>query len=274
MTIVRLKGGLGNQMFQYATGYAAAKLAGQELFLDLSSYESQAAKDTHRQFELSQFDISYTKPTNYKESDISKLMRRIRNKIFPRNPYAYHPNDLKSRILDGFFQNERYFLSIREFILKEFSLREPGKKLTETLEFIRSTPSVSMHIRRGDYVSNPHANAYHGVLTLEYFNKAYTHVVSRIGSDFTLFIFTDDVEWTRRNIKFHPRTFILSNQGFDAAEEITLMSACSHNIISNSSFSWWGAWLNTNPDKIVVGPEHWTATRDLTNIMPPTWIRI
>jgi hypothetical protein len=99
-------------------------------------------------------------------------------------------------------------------------------------------------------------------------------MVSKIGKDFTLFICTDDIEWTKKNITFHPNTFVLSDQGFTPAVELVLMSSCQHNIIANSTFSWWSAWLNTNPSKIVVAPHSWTATKIESDIIPPTWKKI
>jgi hypothetical protein len=202
------------------------------------------------------------------------LFKKVRNKILPPNPYAFNSAIFNRRTVDGFFQNERYFLGIRNTILDEFTLKSQSQKFKETQVFIAGIKSVSMHIRRGDYVSNPYASAYHGTLDLDYFKRAYDFIISKIGTDFTLFIFTDDIEWTQKNITFHPNTFILSNQGFSPAEEIILMSSCQHNIIANSTFSWWGAWLNQNPTKIVVAPRSWTATKVEVDIIPPTWKKI
>lgn len=272
--IVKLRGGLGNQMFQYAAGYAAARRQGKELFLDLSAYENQFSKDEPRAFELDAFNLSFARVARRRNTVVSMFLRRAVNKLFPANPYAFKSHVFSYKILDGYYQNERYFLHIREHILREFALRAESGIFSETKKFIRSGTGVSLHVRRGDYMRNQYAHSYHGVLGLTYYQKAYEHLVSRIGSDFVLFIFTDDVEWAKENLSFHKNTFILSGQGFNSAEELTLMSHCAHNIIANSTFSWWGAWLNQHPNKIVIAPKRWTAKNDSSDIIPLTWTKI
>ena len=274
MTIVKLKGGLGNQMFQYAAGLAVAIHNEDSLLLDISNYKNQSIKDTPRSYELSAFTISYSQTTLIKENPVIALIKKIKNKISPPNPYTFDASVFASYILDGVFQNELYFADIREQILKEFTLRVESDKVQETKKYIKSITSVSIHIRRGDYVSNVHANAYHGILPVTYYKNAYQEIVKQIGSNFTLFVFTDDVEWANKNIKFHPQTFMMSTHSFGNAEELTLMSYCNHNIISNSSFSWWAAWLNQNPNKIVIAPQQWTAKNIENDIIPKTWKKI
>lgn len=272
--IVRLKGGLGNQMFQYATGMAVAKRNGVNLILDLSSYENQSDKDTHRTFELEAFALSHTDTTLRPASLIERLTRKVLGKLFPVDPYGFDRSVFSTSVLDGFYQNERYFLGIREFILKEFTLKDESAQFKETVAFIHTRPSVSLHVRRGDYVFNQFASSFHGAMGIEYFKKAYDAITSRIGMDFNLFIFTDDINWAEKNITMHPKTYILSGNGFAPAEELILMSKCTHNIISNSTFSWWGAWLNQHTDKIVIAPRQWTTDRQNPGILPSTWTKI
>lgn len=274
MTTIKLKGGLGNQMFQYATGLAVAIHNNDKLALDVSYYENQSSKDTPRNFELSIFNISTSSFKNITPSKTTLLINKIRDKLFPNNPYAFDPKIFSSNNLEGAFQNETYFIDIKDQILKEFTLKKESEKFIETRKYIKSIPSVSIHIRRGDYVSNPQAHMYHGVQTFEYYKKAYDHIVNTIGLNFTLFIFTDDIEWTRENITFHTNTHIISEHNFSSAEELLLMSYCSHNIISNSSFSWWSAWLNQNPQKIVIAPQQWTAKNIQSDIIPKSWKKI
>lgn len=274
MTTIKLKGGLGNQMFQYATGLAVAIHNDKELALDISHYKNQSSKDTSRTFDLLVFNISTSKFADIAPSKITQLITKIKNKLFPHNPYTFDPSVFSSNNLEGAFQNETYFIDIREKIIKEFTLKDESIKFVETKKYIKSIPSVSIHIRRGDYVSNLYANTYHGVQPFSYYKKAYDTILDNIGVDFTLFIFTDDVEWAQKNITFHANTYIISTHGFSPAEELLLMSYCSHNIIANSSFSWWGAWLNQNPDKIVIAPQQWTAKNIQSDIIPKSWKKI
>jgi hypothetical protein len=274
MITIKLKGGLGNQMFQYATGLAVAIHNNDTLALDISHYKNQSPKDTPRFFELPTFNISASKFADITPSKTTLLITKIKNKLFPNNPYTFDPKVFSSNNLEGAFQNETYFIDIRDQILKEFTLKKESEKFIETKKYIKSIPSVSIHVRRGDYVSNPHAHMYHGVQSSEYYKKAYDQIVETVGLNFTLFIFTDDVEWAQKNITFHTNTYIISTHGFSPTEELLLMSYCSHNIIANSSFSWWGAWLNQNPQKIVIAPQQWTAKNIQSDIIPKSWKKI
>lgn len=274
MTIVKLKGGLGNQMFQYATGLAVALHNEDLLFLDTSYLNNQPTKDTPRSFELSSFNISFNQMATAKTNPVVELFNKVKNKISPKDPYAFDSSVFASYILDGAFQNETYFIDIRDRILKEFELKVETDKFKETKNYIKSIRSVSMHIRRGDYVSNPHANAYHGVLPVSYYKNAYDAMTKEIGPDFTLFIFTDDVAWSEKNINFQRKTHMMSAHSFSSAEELVLMSNCSHNIISNSSFSWWAAWLNKNDNKVVIAPQQWTAKNSESDIIPKSWKKV
>ncbi len=135
---------------------------------------------------------------------------------------------------------------------------------------------VSIHIRRGDYVTNTSANDFHGLCSLEYYSAGIEYVLSRV-PDATLDVFSDDIEWARLNIRIPaPTIFIDHNQGRSSWEDMRLMSRCQHHIIANSSFSWWGAWLNPSPDKIVIAPSKWFADSSILtdDIVPSTWIRI
>lgn len=274
MTIVRLNGGLGNQMFQYAVGVAAAKLAQRELYLDLSAFDRQPEKDTPRQFGLMAFNISHTQRRDHIDLPGARFLRRAIGKLFPSDPYRFYPRMLHREFLDGYFQNERYFLGIKDALHKEYELRQVSARFSRELEAMREANGLSVHVRRGDYISNSYARSFHGVLDIAYFERAYRCVVERVGRNVPVFVFTDDVEWARSSIDFPTDVCIASGQGFSDAEELVLMSACAHHIISNSSFSWWGAWLNRRIEKTVVGPRQWTLKRSASGIMPPSWIAI
>ena len=127
--------------------------------------------------------------------------------------------------------------------------------------------SVALHVRRGDYVTNKSTNSFHGTCTVEYYQKAVDELTKRIGS-ISLFMFSDDIEWVRQNLKFPIPTTYVEHADMPDYERMILMSHCEHNIIANSSFSWWGAWLNQNPEKIVIAPERWFNGNEKNNVVP------
>lgn len=274
MIKIKLTGGLGNQMFQYAIGLAVAIKNDTSLVLDVSHYKAQSSKDTPRDFGLSVLNISQREISEISESVVTKIVKKIKNRIFPVNPYSFYPKVFSSKNLEGVFQNEKYFIEIRDILLKEYTLTTESEKFKESKKYIKNIESVALHIRRGDYVTNPLANAYHRVLDLTYFKTAYEEIVTKIGKDFTLLIYTDDIQWAEQNITFHDQTQVMSKLAFGPSEEILLMSYSNHIIISNSSYSWWSAWLNQNPNKIVISPHKWTAKNVECDIIPSTWIKI
>lgn len=287
MIITHLKGGLGNQMFQYACGYALAKEHKSINKLDISYYSSIPSEHTKREFELSQFNISSPiatdidiKKTRGSENYLSNLGHDLSSKfhsiftgIYPIKKYLGY----KNIYLDGYFQSEKFFKKYREDIFKEFAL----KKELETEEFkiiskriIKEKNTISMHIRRGDYVTDSKTAKHHGILDIEYYQKAFK--LLNVSKPY-IYIFSDDIDWVKKNFTFLPRnTYFTSKHKFTSAQEIVLMSLCKHNIIANSSFSWWGAWLNQNKKKVVIAPEKWTQSLLFINteITPKDWYRI
>ena len=177
----------------------------------------------------------------------------------------------------GFFQNEKYFINVREQLLKDFELTEDlNRQNLEMLEKIKNTESVSVHFRRGDYTKTRLASVF-GCCGENYYKNAIKIVAEKLSNKPTLFIFSDDIEWVKNNIKFDYETvFVDINSGKQGYFDLVLMKNCKHNIIANSSFSWWGAWLNENPNKIVVAPEPWICTRTVDNDfenVPDSWIK-
>jgi hypothetical protein len=141
------------------------------------------------------------------------------------------------------------------------------------LKRVSSNNSVSVHIRRGDYVSNPHASKFHGTKGLDYYEKAVERIAETVKNP-ELFVISDDIEWCKENLRLpYKTTHIDGNAGF---EDMHIMSHCAHNIIANSSFSWWAAWLNTNPDKVVIAPKKWFNDESINteDVVPKTWIRL
>jgi Glycosyl transferase family 11 len=132
-----------------------------------------------------------------------------------------------------------------------------------------------LHIRRGDYVQNPKASAVHGTSTLDYYSEAIQLMIGEVGMPH-VFIFSDDIDWVKGNLIIpSPHTFVCQNIGADSYRDMQLMSLCKHNIIANSSFSWWGAWLNPNPEKIVIAPKQWFVNANNTvDLLPSTWITL
>lgn len=309
MIIINLKGGLGNQMFQYATGRSLVNKNDAELFLDKTGLEKTAYSDTPRAYELGNFNIienfvdeNKLKKVKYPYGTISKGFRFINARILKKNNLDYHPEFLKNLAkkfraqknvyLDGFFQSEKNFsdvdLEVRETLLKEFTLKE--EEISNTFRemsgriFIEDN-SVSIHIRRGDYVENTDTNKYHGTCSLSYYKEAIKIMkdkVEKIDEEKTLtlpirfYIFSDDIEWVKENLEITDNKQFVSDKKLSYQEELILMSKCKHNIIANSSFSWWGAWLNQNSDKIVIAPTPWVDKKHNPhkNITPESWLCI
>ncbi len=290
MIISHLIGGLGNQMFQYAAGRALSIARGQALKLDISSFDNY---HLHHGFELQRvFDCPIEVAV---KTDIHRilgwqsysLIRRIvsrpgwamlRIKEFVIEPHIHFwvgINNVPSECyLMGYWQTENYFLLEAERIRKDFSFRQPMDDRNVGLaDQINHVNAVSVHVRRGDYISNPKFNAAHGVCTLNYYLASIRYIAERIQRPH-FFIFSDDIEWVKLNLKIDfPHQYVDHNHGVESYNDMRLMSLCKHNIIANSSFSWWGAWLNASNDKIVVAPSQWFINQKNTqDILPRDWI--
>lgn len=272
--IVKLNGGLGNQMFQYAFALSLKEKTDAQILFDFS-YFDEIVKDENvviRPFELSVFNtdckkaskedlakIEYSKPL--KNIVTQKSAYKFDKKLFSPDKYYYN----------GYFQNEKYFNDVRENLLKAFSLKEPIDAKNQTvLDSILQTNSVSIHVRRGDYVTLESANKFHGTCSLKYYGKAIKHIAKKV-KNLHFFLFSDDIEWVIENLKIeYPFTAVDFNQD-KGWLDLNLMKHCKCNILANSSFSWWGAWLNENPNKIIVAPKHWIAGHEKCDIVPRGW---
>lgn len=283
MIIINLKGGLGNQMFQYAFGRAFSVKNDVEMKLDVSGYPRQSL----RIYCLSAFNIKENIATDseicehkYPLGIISKGWRFFKQRILREFSKDYQPELLDYRdryYFDGFFQSEKYFLSIREILLREFTLIKdlsPEAKAVVAMIEEASMP-VSLHIRRGDYASVPTTRKIHDVCGPDYYQKA-AETIANGFPEAKFFIFSDDIPWVKENISLPYPVVYVSAPNISDYEELHLMSLCTHHIIANSSFSWWGAWLDPNPDKIVIAPKKWTniVPDDHPNIIPESWTRI
>lgn len=294
MIVVKLIGGLGNQMFQYAAGRALAQQHQTELLLDVSWLNKDTkGQYTKRFFELEAFNIHAGIATEslvekFGINKANKITRTLQRK-FPQlftwlyaaeSGYGYQPqfgNYGRNTYLEGFWQSELYFKSIRPILLQEFSLKAGlPDVLLQLANMMNMSESVSLHVRRGDYVSNQQINTHHGVLDTAYYQKALLEL-EHSRSLATIYVFSDDIAWCKQHLKLDTKAhihFVEFDKHVAASQELILMSCCRHNIIANSSFSWWGAWLNQNPEKIVIAPQKWFQSVKNPDIYPQGWIII
>ena len=291
MIIVELKGGLGNQMFQYAFGYAHAKRLGVELALEISDKTLQI----HNGFELNRvFNIKDRIAT---QKDMRAVLGLVSNKLIVKTSkylslnkffssrlveeqhYHFAPNMLTisdNSFVCGYWQSEQYFLEIKNEIRTIFKFKKSLTKQNIAIsKIIDRSNSVSLHVRRNDYANNPKINATHGLCGLDYYQAAIEYIKERISLPYFI-IFSDDIAWVKEHLKINdPHQYVDFNIGVESHNDMHLMSLCKHHIIANSSFSWWGAWLNPNTEKIVLAPKIWFANQTNTDdLIPQQWIRM
>lgn len=289
MIIVRLNGGLGNQLFQYAAGRSLAIKNNDTLQLDVSGYHKQLSqKQIYRNLDITDFMITALEASSEDISriknpfgSVSKILRGIEQKIFSRYYVDWHPEVLNQSgdiYLDGYFQTEKYFQDHKEIILNELTLiPELSKDIQSYVNNIESKNcKISLHIRRGDYVENIRASKNHLVCDIGYYQRAIAYMKNKF-PELHLFIFSDDPRWVRENLMTTvPLTFVSADKAdrnaLRPSQELTLMSKCNHHILSNSSFSWWGAYLNGSIDKVVLAPNVWNkGPIPQPNILPMGW---
>lgn len=290
--IVNIIGGLGNQMFQYAAGRALALERGIPLRLDISGFANYGL---HQGFELQRVFACPAEIAGAQEIkeilgwQSSLLMRRLLAKpamsLFRHpglvvEPHFHYWQGIKEVPADsyliGYWQSERYFRDAAQTIRDDFTFRIPMSSRNAALaEQIRQANAVSLHVRRGDYVKNLKTAATHGLCSLDYYRAAIRYIAERADHP-TFFVFSDDMPWVREHLNIeYPCIYVDHNQGAESHNDMRLMSLCDHHIIANSSFSWWGAWLNPKADKMVVAPERWFANQtDVRDLLPPNWVRL
>lgn len=250
MIVIKLKGGLGNQMFQYSFGRTLSFKRKEILKLDKSllqwSIRQKIIGTTVREYELGEFNI---------KTELTK--------------------DKGDSFLEGFWQSEEYFKDMRRILLKDFTLKKETNNFLKLKRLVTKTNSVSIHFRRGDYVKRAVTGKYHGILNLDYYRRAIELIEKKIKNPH-FFVFSDDILWVKENFRIkQPITFISGSGKLTNPEELILMACCRHNIIANSSFSWWGAWLNRNRHKIVLAPKRWfKKKRTESGIVPQAWIKV
>ena len=289
MIIMRLTGGLGNQMFQYAFGRQLAHRHKTELKLDASIYSDQVANVPRRTYDLGIFNISgqiahEDEIRRFASWSRNKYVDKLLNRVIGLKPsHIREPHYHFSRAamdapdnvyVSGYWQSERYFQDAETQLRDEFTFHDPMcPNAGPIYDAITSTESVCVHVRRGDFVTNP-LNGLHG----EEYYSAGAKIVARTNRDLSFFVFSDEIEWCRENLRFDGRTtFVDDDFGpMKFRDDLRLMSRCKHFIIANSSFSWWAVWLNRNPQRVVVAPTEWVTDKslDTRDLYPANWIRI
>ena len=294
MIVAKLQGGHSNQLVQYATARSLAERRKAGVHLDPGWFASIADGDTKRIYELEAYrfeqrllepaDISVADADQRASTGLRRFSRRPRKPVLRRyrqRGHRFDPHVLElpdDTYLEGWWQDERYFSEIRPILLDELELRDPpSERDAGRLREIGEQVSVSLHVRRGDYVTNPAARTFHGVLDSSYYEAALERLVDVTDErDLKVFVFSDDIEWCRKVLRLvHPTVFI--DSGNSGAADMRLMRSCRHHVVANSSFSWWGAWLSDHPAKVVVAPERWFADPEAnaeTEVVPKSWLRI
>ncbi len=289
MVITAITSGLGNQLFQYAMGRQLALQNRTSLWFDLRYYHQTYETDTVRHFKLDRFCIDYqaldTSPYRY----IRKASRLLPGyslpgliKTYSEPHFHFDPTAKQLRapyiVLNGYWQTEQYFADCAEQIRGELQFRrQPGPRFARYKQAIAASQTpVSLHIRRGDYVTHTDFSQSFGFVGLAYYDRAINALKARVPAP-KLFVFSDDPDWVRQHLTVDlPHEFVV-NEGDDAeVDDLELMSLCRHHIIANSSFSWWGAWLNPNPDKVIIAPKIWFRDKpfDTSDLTPKNWLRL
>ncbi|ROT07338.1 alpha-1,2-fucosyltransferase [Lepagella muris] len=288
MKIVRILGGLGNQMFQYAFALALSKFYSEDIKIDPKAFIGYPLHDGYLLNDI--FNISLEEASvknickvnypifHYKIWQISKHILPKHHKVyFEKEDMVFDKNVFelsKKCYLDGYWQSEKYFSLYKDAIYRDFTfpiLDEKNAALVK--EFIKSK-TVSIHVRRGDYLNHP---LFKDLSDLNYYKRAIEYLDSNTKTE-TYLIFSNDIVWCKENItnllNGKKIIFVDWNKGKDSFRDMQLMSLCNHNVVANSSFSWWGAWLNRHEDKIVIAPRKWMNVDRELDIIPQSWIKV
>ena len=285
MKIIKIKSGLGNQMFQYAFAKTWQTLTDDKVLLDISHFKLE---NLHNGFELANlFDIDIDIASENEVKKIATIpdsfLNRIRRKFLTKpTHYIENENLIDKNVFtykgdhyfEGYWQNEKYFEPIKQNISSIFTFKKPLNEKTAETEKLITSKTASIHIRRGDYLLK--MNSFLNVCDAAYYVKALSILQNKAEID-RIIVFSDDSQWCRENLDFGniPAIYADWNKASDSWQDMYLMSRCMYNIIPNSSFSWWAAYLNPNPTKIVIAPEIWKKTAGNTKKeLPENWIKI
>lgn len=291
MIIAHLIGGLGNQMFQYACALGMAHRQRCPLKVDVAAFAGYGL----RRYALDKLGITASVAG---AEEVRRLRRRARveallpehvrryvpvrrHTVLREHSFAFDSRVLEARgdvLLEGYWQSERYFADIAAVVRSEFRLPPAPALVHADLEAqIGAVNAVSVHVRRGDYASDPETRRmYGGCCSADYYARAVAEIARAVPSP-RFFVFSDDPAWVKDNLRLGHPTTVVEQHGADAdCADLRLMSLCRHHIIANSSFSWWGAWLDANPDKVVIAPRRWFEADniDTRDLLPRDWIRV
>lgn len=277
-------------MFQYAAGRSISLDVDRDLMLNINAYRNY---NLHNGYELDKVFNITPKIASISQVDsvlgiwknryLSYALKRAvqfglpsPNHIIQEKSFRYDrrvEKIISDVYLDGYWQSEKYFLrnasQIRNDFEFRFNLSDSELAIRQSLLNVNS---ISLHIRRGDYVSNHDVAKKHGLCSLDYYYSAIELIRSRVPKP-SLFVFSDDLDWARQNIKTSlPISFVANNKGKESYKDMYFMSQCKHNITANSSFSWWGAWLNASPNKLVICPKRWFLDNsNVSDLIPNNW---
>ena len=278
MRLIKMIGGLGNQMFIYAF-YLQMRKRFSDTRIDLSDMRHSHAHNGYeldRVFGISDREFCIAKPLKKVLEFLffKVILERKQNletmEAFTKS-YAYPFLYFK-----GFYQSERFFKDVEDEVRQAFAfdLNKANAESQTLARQIQENPhAVSLHVRRGDYMEPKFYKRYGTVCSQAYFQRAVEMMLAQVPQAH-FYIFSDDVEWVQQNLRLPRATVVSCNRGADSWQDMMLMSLCRHNIICNSTFSWWGAWLNANPEKRVIAPSRWLADVDMPYIIPETWIKV
>lgn len=301
MVITKLVSGLGNQLLQYAMGRQLSLLKEVPLKLDISFFEDQNL----RSFKLDHFniqaeiasaddiepfqkDITTYQNLHQQTSFYAKVYRNLEPLVFPKHTKSYfkeatwwilEPEVYKTPTnvyIEGYWQHYKYFENLQPQIFEELTLKDsPNVQAKKWLSIIQNSgSSVAIHVRRGDYVTDSGANYLMGVLPVTYYKQAISYIKEKISNP-TFYFFSDDLDWVKDNIQTNATTYFVDGN-LDYVD-LDLMCQCKHQIIANSTFSWFGAFLNRNPEKIVIAPQQWSPRDDVNrniHLQFPSWIKL
>ena len=280
MKVVKVIGGLGNQMFQYAF-YLQQKLYPENIptLLDIKAFQKYKL---HNGYEIE--NIFKNADNNYAtDKDLKKLfgiyyyfgkLSNKSSKYIKQKNFGYDNKylEMTSGYFNGYWQSEKFFKNIENDLRSHFGFSDIDNKNRELYQQIKDKNTISIHVRRGDYINHP---VHGGICDLDYYNKAINYCLNNI-NECHFVMFSNDIEWCKANLNIDNVSYVDWNNNNSSYRDMQLMSLCKNNIIANSSFSWWGAWLNENPNKTVIAPNKWFNDDSINqkDICPSKWLRI
>lgn len=287
--IVRISGGIGNQMFQYALKRKFDVVSSCRNYIDLSFYDT---RNVHQGYELekvfgicdSDKYLGSIKAPSEQKALLYKLLYKMNKRMLITSKYAmeilidfysgYKKHDAEYYYFDGYWQSEDYFSDIQDEIRSIFTFNEFSEKENlELLDRIKGKQTVALHVRRGDFLKS---SKFVCLGETDYYTKAITYISNRINNP-VFVVISDDINWCKVSLELDDNTiFVDWNKGSQSYRDMQIMTVCDHCIVANSSFSWWGAWLNSNPNKIVVAPEKFYVgtARNEAHLIPEKWVKI